>query len=50
MDGLYPRCCGLDVPKKLIVACRIIPGPTGAPAKRVRSFGTTTTALEELAT
>ena len=50
MDVLYPCCCGLDIHKKLIVACRIIPGPTGRPEKRIRSFGTTTAAIEELAT
>ncbi len=49
MDVLSPRCCGLDIHKKWIVACRIIPGPTGTPEKQVRSFGTTTAAIEQLA-
>jgi len=48
MDVVYPRCCGLDIHKKLVVACRIVSGPTGA-RKEVRSFGTTTAAIEELA-
>lgn len=48
MDVVYPRVAGLDIHKKLIVACRIIPG-TGAQVQReVRSFGATTTAIEEL--
>src|SRR5262249_34010033 len=48
MDVVYPRVAGLDIHKKLIVACRIIPG-TGAQVQReVRSFGATTAAIEEL--
>ena len=42
MDVLYERCCGLDIHKKLAVACMITPGPKGAPRKEVRSFGTMT--------
>ena len=48
MDVVYPRCCGLDIHKKLVVACRVVPGPTGTARKEVRSFGTTTAAIEEL--
>jgi transposase len=48
MDVLYPRCCGLDVHKKTVVACRIIPGPDGQPRKEIRTFGTTTHALLRL--
>jgi transposase len=48
MDALYARCCGLDIHKKLVVACRIVPGPTGQPRKEIRSFGTTTAAIEDL--
>jgi transposase len=45
---VYPRVAGLDIHKKLIVACRIILG-TGAQVQReVRSFGATTAAIEEL--
>jgi transposase len=48
MDVVYPRVAGLDIHKKLVVACRIIPG-TGAQVQReVRSFGATTAAIEEL--
>ena len=42
MDVVVERCCGLDLHKKLVVACRIVPGPQGAPVKEVRSFGTLT--------
>lgn len=42
MDVVHERCCGLDVHKKTVVACRIVPGPTGSPRKEVRTFGTMT--------
>ena len=42
MDVVYERCCGLDIHKKLVVACMITPGVKGAPHKEVRSFGTMT--------
>ena len=45
MEVLYERCCGLDIHKKLVVACMITPGPKGAPRKEVRSFGTMTADL-----
>jgi transposase len=40
MDVLYARCCGLDVHKKTVFACRITPGPAGTPHKEVREFTT----------
>jgi transposase len=46
---VYPRAAGLDIHKKLIVACRIVPGADGQAQKDVRSFGTTTSAIEQLA-
>jgi transposase len=49
MDIVYPRCCGLDIHKKSVVACVIVPGPNGQPRKAVRSFGTMTADLLELA-
>jgi transposase len=49
MDVLYPRCGGLDLHKKSIVACRILPGADGAPVKELQSFGTMTAALLQLA-
>jgi hypothetical protein len=49
MEVVSARCCGLDVHKKSVVACRIVPGPDGRPAKAIRSFGTMTDDLLALA-
>jgi transposase len=49
MEVLYPRCCGLDIHKRLVVACLVTPGPDGTPAKRVRTFGAMTEDLLALA-
>jgi transposase len=49
MDVLYERCCGLDIHKRLVVACLIVPGADGKPTKQLRSFGTMTADLLELA-
>lgn len=47
MEVLYPRCAGLDVHKKTVVACaRIAEG--GAIDQHVRTFSTTTGGLFEL--
>jgi transposase len=48
VEVLYPRCCGLDVHKKTVVACRITPGPQGQIQKTIRTFGTMTADLLEL--
>jgi transposase len=45
MDVIYPRCCGLDVHKRVVVACLITPGRDGAPTKEVRTFSTMTDEL-----
>ena len=37
MEVIHERCCGLDIHKKLVVACVITPK-----AKQIRSFGTMT--------
>lgn len=42
MEVVNPRCCGLDIHKKLVVACAITPGSDGPPQKEVRKFGTMT--------
>ena len=42
MDVLYARCAGVDVHKKTVVVCRIIPGPEGKPVKEIRTFTTMT--------
>ena len=47
MDVLYPRCCGLDVHKKSVVACVLLSdGETVQ--QQVRTFGTMTAELLEL--
>ncbi len=48
MDVVYERCCGLDIHKKIVVACLITPGPDRRPLKEIRSFGTMTADLLEL--
>jgi transposase len=45
MEILYPRCGGLDVHKRTVVACLLAPGPDGTPTKELRTFGTVTTDL-----
>ncbi len=42
MEIVYERCCGLDVHKRTVVACLLVPGPAGAPSKEIRTFGTMT--------
>ena len=44
MEVLYPRCCGLDVHQKTVVACAITPE-----GKETRTFRTLTDDLLELA-
>ena len=45
VEVVYPRCCGVDVHKKTVVACLIVPGPQGRPVKEVRTCGTMTDEL-----
>src|ERR1700736_298710 len=40
MEVLYERCAGLDIHKRSIVACVIVPGAGKQPVKQIRSFGT----------
>jgi transposase len=49
MQVVYERCCGLDVHKRTVVACRIVPGADGTPRKEIRTFGTLTSELLALA-
>ena len=49
MDVLHERCAGLDVHKKMVMACRVSPDAEGRPTKVVRSFKTTTAELLLLA-
>ena len=48
MRVIYERCCGLDIHKRTVVACLIVPGPDGAPEREVRRFGAMTADLREL--
>jgi transposase len=47
MQVVYHRCCGLDIHKKLIVACLLRLGSQGA-QKELRTFGTTLSDLYRL--
>jgi transposase len=49
MEPLLERCAGLDVHKKTVVACRIIPREDGGWHSETRTFQTTTGALLHLA-
>jgi transposase len=48
VEILYQSCCGLDVHKKMIVACLRQTDETGKVGKQVRVFGTTTSELLSL--
>jgi transposase len=45
MELVYERCCGLDVHKKMVVACVIVPDETGQRKKELQTFRTTTREL-----
>jgi transposase len=52
MEVVHARCAGLDVHKKLVVACVLTPdtvGADGQPKPVLRRFGTMTAELQELA-
>ncbi len=52
MDVVYERCCGLDIHKRTVVACLVVPEADGSgdrPRKEVRTFGTMTDDLLALA-
>lgn len=48
MEVTYSHCAGLDVHKKLVVACCLWPTENGKLSKETRSFGTTTQELLSL--
>lgn len=48
MEVVYPRCAGLDVHKKTLVACAITPASTGGWQKEIQSFDTMTADLLKL--
>ncbi len=49
MEVVYARCCGLDLHKRTVVACLIVPGPRAKPQKEIRTFSTMTADLLALA-
>jgi hypothetical protein len=49
MDAIYDRCCGLDIHKRTVVACLIVPGSGRQSRKEIRTFGTMTDDLLGLA-
>jgi len=49
MQVVYERCAGLDVHKKSVVACRIVPDGTGSWQTETRTFKTMTSDLLALA-
>lgn len=48
METLYKSCCGLDVHKKMIVACLRQTDEAGKVGKQIRTFATTTSELLSL--
>jgi len=48
MRIVYQRCCGLDVHKRVIVACLLLLKPDGELRSEIRKFGTMTKDLLEL--
>jgi transposase len=48
MEVIYHRCCGVDIHKKVIVACLITPTANGERHKEIRTFRTVTKELLEL--
>jgi transposase len=49
MDIINSHCCGLDVHKKMVVACTLVTEADGRVQKEVRTFGTMTADLLALA-
>jgi hypothetical protein len=47
MNVVFPRCAGLDVHKKTVVACVLI-RDDAAPRKTIQTFGTATADLRAL--
>ncbi len=45
MEAVYERCCGLDVHKKMVVACQLVPDGKGQRRKEIQTFRTTTQEL-----
>ena len=45
MQVVHPRCCGLDVHKKTVVACVLSTAPDGTVVRDLRTFTTMTADL-----
>jgi transposase len=45
MQVVYPRCCGLDVHQKTVVACVLLTDPDGTVTRHLATFGTMTADL-----
>jgi len=45
MQVVHPRCCGIDVHKRSVVACVLLTEPDGAVRRRISTFGTMTADL-----
>jgi transposase len=48
LEVMFSHCAGVDVHKKSVTVCVLIPGKKGGVHRIVRSFGTTTKALLEM--
>jgi transposase len=48
MEQIYQRCCGIDIHKKVLVACLIIVTADGQQHKEIRTFRTVTQELLQL--
>ena len=48
LEVMFSHCAGVDVHKKSVTVCVLIPGKKGRVRRIVRSFGTTTKALLEM--
>lgn len=46
---ILDTCCGIDVHKKTLTACLLTTGASGQAVRQIRTFATTTNALQELA-
>jgi transposase len=48
MRSFVPRCCGIDVHKKMLAVCISIWVPGGQPQREKATFGTVTSELQRL--
>lgn len=48
LDVMFTHCAGLDVHKKSVTVCALTPGEKGQTRRHIKTFRTTTKALQEL--